>query len=194
MLGSAATAYAAGQLASLFLRRTLLSVTFGVLAGGLVLAWFVLMLWIGAHFWWSVLPLPIGFLLATYLRMPAWLIERGGWRGWLLPLVAAVAPVAALSVAVPAYRVWQIPPVGSTLDPVLPAPESSPAAVAEAQATLDLYTQAYERWQADRPAAESNAEADEAPNPQDNVAEWAKPCSIWQWRPAAASKACWSCP
>ena len=169
------TAYSAGQLSSLFLRRTLLSVTFGVLAGGLALAWFVLMAWIGASYWWSVLPLPIGFLLATYLRMPPWLIERGGWRGWLVPLVAAAAPLAALSVAVPAFRVLQIPAVASALDPVLPAPESSPVAVAEAQATLDLYGQAYERWQTDRPAAQGNAQADDAASPEDNVAGWATP-------------------
>ncbi len=169
------TAYSAGQLASLFVSRTLLSVTFGLLAGGLVLAWSVLMLWIGAHFWWSVLPLPIGFLLATYLRMPRWLVERGGWHGWLVPLVAAAAPLAALSLAVPAFRVLQIPAVASALDPVLPAPESSPAALAEAQTTLDLYTQAYERWQTDRPAAESDAQSSEAASPEDNVAGWAKP-------------------
>ena len=110
--------YAAGQLASLVVRRSLLSMTLALLLGALMAVWMLLAQWIGASSWWSVWPLAIGFLLATYLRMPGWLIERGGLRAWIGPLAAALVPVAALMVVVPVYRVGQIP----RLCPACPRP------------------------------------------------------------------------
>ena len=134
------SAFAAAQLVSLVVRRRLLAAVFSVVIGTIAAGWAYLMIAIDVPWWWSVLPLTAGCLLATWLRTPAWLLARTGWRGWILPAGAVVAPLALLAVAVPRYRVDEIPAV--RLD--WPAEDSSPAAIADVKAALALYQRAYD--------------------------------------------------
>jgi hypothetical protein len=170
-------AYAAGQLASLLVRRSLLAVTLGLFLGVLAAFWVGSMQMIRASWWWSVLPLPIGFLLATWLRLPSWLVERSGLRSWLAPGAAALLPVAALLVAVPIYRVLQVPEICDVMP--MPAyrlpqiseatadvarPASSPTAIADARATLNSYAKAWDLCLANRAGTAEKPDGDADPS------------------------------
>jgi ABC-type transport system involved in multi-copper enzyme maturation permease subunit len=165
-------AYAAGQLVSLVTRRGLLAVTFGLLLGGFTTMWVLVMRQIGASWWWSVLPLPIGFFLATWLRLPAWLVERSGLRGWAAPAAAALVPVAALFMAVPCFRVFQIPAV----TPEFSLSANPPEALGQAKESLVLYGQAWDKWMAGRgEAVEQSVRSGEGGKLTAADEQWSKP-------------------
>ncbi|HVA45667.1 MAG TPA: hypothetical protein VNH11_04705 [Pirellulales bacterium] len=102
-------AFGAGQFCSMFCRSGLVAAVFGVILAGLLLAWAALMQVLAIGWWWSVAPLAAGLFAATWLRSTRWILERRGLRALLPPVAALVVPALALLVAVPAYRVWEIP-------------------------------------------------------------------------------------
>ncbi|OYV92692.1 MAG: hypothetical protein B7Z73_04650 [Planctomycetia bacterium 21-64-5] len=104
-----AMAFGAGQFCSMFCRSGLVAAVFGVILAGLLLAWAALMQVLAIGWWWSVAPLAAGLFAATWLRSTRWILERRGLRALLPPVAALVVPALALLVAVPAYRVWEIP-------------------------------------------------------------------------------------
>ena len=81
-------AYASGQFFSMLLRNGLLAGFFGLLLTVLVCAWAALMVAIGFHPAWSAVPIPLVFLLATWLarRTGWWNVTIGGfgfdWHWW----------------------------------------------------------------------------------------------------------------
>ena len=101
--------YAAGQVASLFVRRSLLAGVAAAALGLCITSWAYLMLVLGIAWWWTVLPLVAGCFAATWLRAPDWMLERTGWRGWIAPAAALALPTALVFVAVACFRVYQIP-------------------------------------------------------------------------------------
>lgn len=83
-------------------------------------------------------PIPVVLLVATRVRTPAWLRERGGLRGWLpMGLVLAV-PTAAILTAVPLYRAYEIPVVSPGFSPQ----EYFSPPTNEEKATMDIYREA----------------------------------------------------
>ena len=154
--------FAVAQLTSLVVRRRLSAAVFSAVLGMIASGWTYLMFAIDVPAWWSVLPLGAGCLLATWLRTPAWLLARGGWRGWILPAAVVVTPLAFLAIAVPRYRADEIPPLfTAVLPPVArktvhaseldwPADDTSPAAIADVKAALALYQRAYDVFLAGR--------------------------------------------
>lgn len=136
------TAVALGQMMSMFVRSGILAGLFSVLAAVPLAGWTMLMFFWCVPWWWSVLPIPLAMLLATRLRTRDWLLERNTPRAWLRPTLALVAPAAALLVAVPLYRIYQIPSAGIDREAMLAEMKRPPTA--EEQATMLLYEQAWQ--------------------------------------------------
>ncbi|HEX4143331.1 MAG TPA: ABC transporter permease [Pirellulales bacterium] len=139
------SAYAAGQFASLLVRGRLLAGVFAIVLGSIVASWAWLMCALGIPVWWSVLPLPLAMLLATWLRAPDWMLERSNWRRWIVPITAVLLPAAAIAVAVPWFRANEIgPKLGSRwLNDRYAISTPSPEDVAEARQTFELDQQAW---------------------------------------------------
>jgi len=102
-------AYCAGQLASMLVTRGLVAGFAGLVLSAAVLGWHHVTAWLGIGWWWSVLPIPLAFLLATWLRAPNWLFERGGWRGWWPVVVVLVTIMLGIPAVVAVVRVFEIP-------------------------------------------------------------------------------------
>ncbi|HTU25033.1 MAG TPA: hypothetical protein VMF30_06530, partial [Pirellulales bacterium] len=140
------SAFTVAQAVSMVVRRPLLSAVFSIVLGTLAAGWAYLMFAFAIPFWWSALPLGLGCLAATWLRAPAWMLSRADVRSWLLPAAVIVAPCALTAFGIPRYRVDEIP----DFQPKWPAVDTSPAAVTDVRATLDLYGQANDLYLAIR--------------------------------------------
>jgi hypothetical protein len=129
--------YSVVQFCSLFFRSGILAGFFSLILTVPLLLWSALMAYWTVPWWWSIAPAPLLLLLATWLRMPGWLLERRGFRSWLRPALALL-PLAAIVIGVPFYRVYSIPLVTPNYSEseivYLPTPEG--------QKTAELYQQA----------------------------------------------------
>lgn len=132
--------FATGQLCSLLFRGALLSVFFGLAFAAMLIGWALLMDAIDAAWWWSVAPLPVAFWLATWLRTPSWLLERKDWRSWLPVALTICIPTIVILIAVPCFRVYQIP----FRDPGFSVSEFAPPITPEERTTADMYRRAGE--------------------------------------------------
>jgi len=141
-LGSVALGYAAGQLCSMFFRSGLLAVVFGLVPSLVLCGWAGLMWWWEVPLTWSVAPIPLFLLLATWKRAPDWLLQRNRARAWLRPALALAVPTVSLLVAVPLFRVYQIPYV----DPGFSPEEFARAITPEEEETSELYRRALDRY------------------------------------------------
>lgn len=128
-----ALAFAAGQACSMLFQSGVLAATFSVVLAGLLAGWMALMHALDIGFWWSVAPLAAALFAATWLRSAGWLLERHTWRTWAPALLTPLATFAALLVAVPAYRVWEIPAPVTAIDIGARPKPSAEAAVAAAR-------------------------------------------------------------
>ena len=137
-IGYAIIGVTAGQLCSMFIRSTLLAAIFSILLTTVLVAWCALMLFWHVSIFWSILPIPVALLLATRLHTADWLLERNGPRTWLRPGLVLLVPTVALLIAVPQYRINQIPVLG----PDLYFSEYQGTATPEERATIDLYRKA----------------------------------------------------
>jgi hypothetical protein len=147
-----------GQFCSMFFRSSLLASVFSLIITGLLCAWAAFMWCFGVSWIWSVAPIPVVLLLATWMRAPDWLLERGGLRGWWRAGLTLVVPVVIILTAVPLFRIFEIPVVDpgfeihSFLRPLTP----------EEQATLDIYIKAIQKYSpppSPKPSTEENNEA-----------------------------------
>jgi ABC-type transport system involved in multi-copper enzyme maturation permease subunit len=137
-LSCVAMAYAAGQFCSMVFRSGVLAAVFGAVLAGLLSIWTVLMAAGGVPWLWSVAPIPLVLLVATRVRTPNWLRERGGLRGWMPMMLALALPGAAILTAVPFYRAYEIPVVSLGFSPA----EYFRPPNAEEKATLEMYREA----------------------------------------------------
>lgn len=104
-----AIAYSAGQFCSMFLRKGIVSSFFALLFTCVILYWAAIMYRLGISWTWSVAPIPMVLLVATWLRTPHWLLERTDWAARWQAVLSVVTPATALAIAVIAFRVYQIP-------------------------------------------------------------------------------------
>lgn len=135
------TWYALGQFCAMFSRSTLVAAVTAWALAVLATTWNVLMVVGDVPLAWSVAPIPLALLLATWLYAPDWVEERWNRRVALRLVLVLGAPALLLAIAVPVRRAYQIPLV----EPGFSVTEftRSPSAVEEE--TLDLYMKA---WQA----------------------------------------------
>ncbi len=152
--GAVVLMYPAGQLCSMFLRGGLLAGFVGLLLAGLLAWWTIGMYVIQASWLWSVAPILIALLLATWLRTPDWLLDRKGWRSWLPVALTLGLPTLALLIGVPLDRVYQIP----LQDPGFSISEFAPPITADQKATADMYRRAYQLITPIEEAAETDEE------------------------------------
>lgn len=131
-----------GQFFSMFLRSGVLAGVFSIITTLVLAVWCGLM-WLWQVNWlWSMLPIPLALLLATWLRTRDWLIERNTLRAWLRPLSVVAVPAVALLMIVPLYRVYQIPAVDPGFSPDEFAREMTP----EERTTMGLYERAIRKY------------------------------------------------
>ncbi len=133
---------AAGQFCSMIFRSGLVAAFFAMLLSGILAFWYALMWLWGVNWFWSVLPIPLALLLATWLRTPHWLVERNLLRAWAPVVLALVVPAVALVTSVPLYRAYEIPAV----DPGFTPEDHQPPITAAEKATLALYEQAWQQF------------------------------------------------
>jgi hypothetical protein len=135
-------AYAAGQLASMFFSSGILAGFFSVALTLLLCVWAGLTWFLGVPWLWSVVPIPLVLLLATWLRAPYWLLERNTLRAWLPTALCLAVPTAAIVTGACAHRVYSIPRVDPGFDPQAFAQPAAP----EARATVDMYRRALDLY------------------------------------------------
>lgn len=118
LFGYAFVGYACGQFFSMFVSSGILAALLGGGSTAAVCLWAGLMHTIELSWWWSVAPLPVALLVATWLRTGDWMAERSGPRA----LMRAIGPVGltavAVLVAVPVVRVYEVPSVDPGFSPV----------------------------------------------------------------------------
>jgi hypothetical protein len=131
-----------GQLCSMFFRSGLLAGLFSIILTAILTAWAALMWLWGLNWLWSVAPIPVLLLYATWLRAPDWILERRTFASWLRPALALVLPAIIILTAVPLCRMDEFPVVNagiSSSDCIRPLSR-------EEQATLDIYKHAWFKY------------------------------------------------
>jgi hypothetical protein len=133
-----AVACSCGQVCSMFLRSGILAGIGAVVLAVPMALWAALMWCYGFNWLWSVLPLPLAFLWATWLRAPDWIVERNRLRTWLWPVLPPVIAAAVLVPTVAYLRVHEF----ETVSPGFSLEELDQPATKEAKATAALYQRA----------------------------------------------------
>jgi hypothetical protein len=133
-----ALVYSVGQFCSMFLRRNIVAAFVGLILAGVLCWWAGLMDTLGISWLWSVAPIPLVLLVATWLRTPHWLLERNDRRARLRAALSVIMPAVVLASAVIAFRVYQIPYAELGFSSAEFAKPISP----EAKATADMYVKA----------------------------------------------------
>jgi hypothetical protein len=136
-LSCIAVSYAAGQWASMMIRSGILAGFCALLVSGALCGWVLLMQLLGLSWVWTVAPIPLVLLWATWRRAPDWVRENATWQARRRAAFTVLVPAVVLCLLVGFYRVHQIPLASPGFDP-----EQFEANLSEAFATGDLYTQA----------------------------------------------------
>ena len=89
--------FACGQLGSMFLRSGILAASVGLVSTLALYGWAELMQFLEIGWLWSLCPIPLVLLFATWLRTPDWILERNTWRGWLRIAAVLTSAFAASS-------------------------------------------------------------------------------------------------
>jgi hypothetical protein len=101
--------YAIGQLCSMVLRSEILAAFIAIVLTVVVSVWVcVLFLW-QLPGWLFLLPIAVGCMLTTWLRVPDWLAGRNTWQAWLKPALAVVVPMLFVGLLLPVARLAQVP-------------------------------------------------------------------------------------
>lgn len=138
LLGYAVLAYACGQLCSMLARSGILAAAFGTVLSFALCAWAGMANVFGLSWFWSVAPLPIAFLVATWVHAPDWVLERTDWRARLKPTLVVLVPLLAILAAIPPVRIYEYPLV----DPGFSVEELTRPATEEEKQTMALYQRA----------------------------------------------------
>ncbi|MFV1964027.1 MAG: ABC transporter permease, partial [Pirellulaceae bacterium] len=112
LLSTIVVSYAAAQTCAMFLCSPILAVTFGLASATALCGWVGLMTAARVPWLWSVAPIPLILLFATWLRTPGWVLERSSLRARTQAVVSLVVPLGAIVAGVIAYRVDEIPAQG----------------------------------------------------------------------------------
>ncbi len=121
----AAVAYATGQWVSMLVRSGVIAAVVAVALAIPLCGWVELMHEMQISYWWSVLPIPVVLLFATWLRAPDWVVENRRWSARVRAAVVLLVPAATLCIAMPIYRVHQVPPLSPKFDDENAFPKAS---------------------------------------------------------------------
>jgi hypothetical protein len=168
LLAYAVVSYAAGQWTSMLIRSAIIAPVVGVVLSIALCGWVMLMDTMHVNWLWSFAPVPLALLFATWWRAPDWIAENKRWSARGRAAAVVLLPAAALLIAVPIYRVRQIPLVawGYDVEKILPP------ITAEARATADLYRRASDLYV--QPAKSHDAN-DSQPPAWANQPFWSRP-------------------
>ncbi|MGO9112177.1 MAG: ABC transporter permease [Thermoguttaceae bacterium] len=163
LLGFVALGYACGQLCSMAFRSGIMAAAVGTILTYLLCLWAGTMYMFGLSWLWTVAPLPLAFIVITWLHAPDWLVERTTWRARLRPALVVAVPALAILAAIPLVRIYEIPLVKPGFD----VQELTRPVSPEQRETLALYERAVKLLrQADRtegtPAAANESERQKA--------------------------------
>ncbi len=127
---------ALGQFCALTVRQNLVAAFLALLLACLFAAW-AMIVWVWQlPFLAFLLPIPLGFLLASWLRAPDWLTGRNSVGGWSKVALAIVLPIVLVAASVPRVRLAQVPEVSANL-----VRGQGPAGLRAAQAVGDQLLQ-----------------------------------------------------
>jgi hypothetical protein len=101
-------AYGLGQLCSMLLRSEILAAFIALVFSVTVTAWSAVLFAWQLSAWVFLFPLAAAFMLATWLRAPAWIGGRNTWQTWLKLALPLIAVLAFFAIAVPRARLAQI--------------------------------------------------------------------------------------
>lgn len=101
--------FGVGQLVSLLIGRAVTAATVGFMLAGVAFAWQQSTASMAVPSGLAVLPLIVGLLAASAVRMADWLEERNSVRGWVRVLAACLIPSLVTLIGTPIYRVLEIP-------------------------------------------------------------------------------------
>ena len=104
--------YSVGQFVSLFLSRAITALLLGLVLTYTLLAWSALMVILQVPLLWSVVPIPLAFITATWLRTPDWMLERNNVRGSFAQATVLTVSAGLILLGVAAWRVWEVPGAG----------------------------------------------------------------------------------
>jgi hypothetical protein len=138
-----AVCYAAGQWASMMVRSGVLAAATGLALAGVACSWAVLMVALQVNWLWSVVPIPLLLMWATWLRAPDWVRENTSFKARACAAAALIVPAFALAVAVPIYRVHELPIVSPGFDVAAYEATITP----EARQTAELFRRASDRYE-----------------------------------------------
>jgi hypothetical protein len=138
-----AVAYAAGQWVSILVRSGIMAGFLGLIFSGLLCGWVALMHAMQVSFLWSVWPIPLALIWGTWLRAPDWIGENKRWSARGRLAAALLIPAIPLLIAVPVFRVHQVPIVSPGFDSVQYEAEIK-ANLAAGTITADMYRRASE--------------------------------------------------
>ena len=138
-LGISILGYCTSQACSLIARSGVIGLFFGIICSWLVGMWAVTMNGLHVPLWFSVAPLPLIFLWASWLRAPDWIDYRTTWRARGKLIASLAIPLLAIGVSVACYRVLEIPKVAVDL----PLEEYRKPPTKEALETARMYEEAW---------------------------------------------------
>lgn len=110
MLFGITAGYAAGQLCSMLIRRSLSAGLLSLIVSSLLTTWgWVIWVWNVPGGWaFAFLPIVAGLLLASWLRAKDWIIDRNTLGGWLGFAAVLVLPCVWAAVYVATIRVTEV--------------------------------------------------------------------------------------
>jgi len=135
-VGLGVVLYSVGQACSLMIRSGPVALFCGLVCGWAAGMWAGLMWYMEVPLWFSVVPIPVALLWASWLRAPDWMNERVRWRHRWKLLLSVVVPLAAVVGAVICFRVYEIPLRQPSLSPEQLGPTVSREALETAWAYL----------------------------------------------------------
>jgi hypothetical protein len=138
VVACAVVCYAAGQWASMMIRSGVLAGITGLALSGLLCSWVVLMTALNVPWTWSVMPIPLVLIWATWLRAPDWVRENTRLTARARAAGAVLVPALLLMAVVPFYRIHELPLVNPGFDSVAYESTITP----EARQTAELYRRA----------------------------------------------------
>ena len=156
-MGLSILGYCTAQACSLIARSGVIGLFFGIICSWLVGMWAVTMNGLQVPLWFSVAPLPLIFLWASWLRAPDWIDYRTTWRARGKLIASLMIPLLAIGVSVACYRVLEIPKVAVNL----PLEEYRKPPTKEALETARMYEEAWKSLAALPPEVWSDDSRDE---------------------------------
>lgn len=118
-----ALTYSIGQLCSIYFRSTLVAIAAAAAAAIVCLVWTAACYRLAVNPLIGVAPLPVAFMLASWLRVRDWLLESRTWGSRIRALLGLTLPLCLVLGAVASYRTFEFSSIEPTFIDVSTASE-----------------------------------------------------------------------